>query len=245
MAEVQFVNAFLASLDRYPIKLPADYAEDPRSYPARAAYPLPRMPRPMKKPTAVDGNSSGSGATLVPGQARNVTVLTKSLHRSPPLDVKMASPDHTFTLDTTSLLDVRMALAETTHVPLEKLRLLYNKKPVVDGKLLKDLVAAAPGEIEPTEIELGVMVTGGAATVAAAAAAAATAVKAAAAVTAATEPAAVTPPTAEAAEPDAIAAESEGFWTDLRKFLVKRTGSEKQADELFSLFLRSWEDRMA
>lgn len=190
------------------------------------------MPKQMKKPVSAVGSSTDTSANLVPGQAHSVTVSVKSLHRSPPLDVKLASPNYTFTLGTTSLLDVRMALAETTHVPLEKLRLLYNKKPVVDSKLLKDLVAASLGETEPTEIELGVMVTGGAATVAAAAAEAAAAEAAA-------------PSAAETTEPDTVAAESEAFWTDLRGYLVKRTGSVKQADELFSLFLRSWEDRMA
>ncbi|CAK7197723.1 hypothetical protein SEUCBS139899_000371 [Sporothrix eucalyptigena] len=226
MAEVQFANSFLASLDGRPIKLQPDYVEDPRSYPARSPYTLPRMPRQMKKSQSADS----AAANLAPGQARSVTVLIKSLHRSPPLDVKLASPDYTFTLGTTSLLDVRTALSEKTHVPLEKLRLLHNKKPVVDSKVLKDLVAASAGGNEPNEIELGVMVTGGAATVAAAAAAAAS------------SPAVAGTPKAE---PDTVTAESEAFWTDLRGFLVKRTGSEKQADELFSLFLRSWEDRMA
>ncbi|CAK7217155.1 hypothetical protein SBRCBS47491_003076 [Sporothrix bragantina] len=233
MTEVQFANAFLASLDGRPIKLQADYIEDPRSYPARSPYTLPRMPKQMKKPAAADG--SNTGANLAPGQARSVTVSIKSLHRSPPLDVKLATPDYTFTLGTTSLLDVRTALSQKTHVPLEKLRLLYNKKPVVDSKVLKDLAAAATSGDEPTEIELGVMVTGGAATVAAAAEAAAAE---------ASSPSAAVAGTPKA-EPDTVAAESEAFWTDLRGFLVKRTGSEKQADELFSLFLRSWEDRMA
>lgn len=182
------------------------------------------MPKQMQKPAAA------GAAALAPGQAPSVTVVVKSLHRSPPLDVKLTRPEYDFALATTSLLDVRTALADKTHVPLEKLRLLHNKKPVPDSKALKDVAAAASAGGQPTEIELGVMVTGGAATVAAAAATAAAA--------------AAAQPAAEHAGPETVAAESEAFWTDLRGFLVKRTGSEKQADELFSLFLRSWEDRM-
>lgn len=185
------------------------------------------MPKPMKKPA-----SAGGAAALAPGQAPAVTVSIKSLHRTQPLDVTLASPEYAFALATTSLLDVRTALAAKSHVPADKLRLLYNKKPVSDSKVLKDLVA---GSEAAEEIKLGVMVAGGAETVAAAEAATAAA---AAQATAAAAPA------EEKAEPTAVAAESEVFWTDLHGFLVKRTGSKTQADELFSLFLRSWEERM-
>jgi len=36
--------------------------------------------------------------------------------------------------------------------------------------------------------------------------------------------------------------ESSAFWDDLRGFLLQRVREEKQADELFSLFLRAWEE---
>ncbi|KAL1903642.1 hypothetical protein Sste5346_000271 [Sporothrix stenoceras] len=221
MTEVQFAKVFLGNLDGRPIKLQADYIEDPKSYPSRPPYTLPRMPKPMKKPAAA----------LAPGQVPAVTVSIKSLHRTQPLDVTLSSPEYTFALATTSLLDVKTALSEKSHVPADKLRLLYNKKPVTDSKVLKDLVTG-----DETEVKLGVMVSGGAETVAAAEAAAAQS-KSAAATPAATTPAAT-------AEPTAVVAESEAFWNDLRGFLVKRTGSKTQADELFSLFLRSWEERM-
>ncbi|KIH94967.1 hypothetical protein SPBR_03840 [Sporothrix brasiliensis 5110] len=227
MTEVQFAKSFLGALDGRPVKLQADYTEDPKSYPSRPPYTLPRMPKSMKKP------ASASSSTSAPGQAPAITVSIKSLHRTQPLDVVLASPAYAFALATTSLLDVRTALSEKSHVPADKLRLLYNKKPVSDSKVLKDLVADGSG----TEIKLGVMVAGGAETVAAAAEAAAASVAAAQAKSA-------TAPTDGQETPTAIAAESEAFWNDLRGFLVKRTGSKTQADELFSLFLRSWEERM-
>ncbi|ERS95049.1 uncharacterized protein SPSK_01936 [Sporothrix schenckii 1099-18] len=226
MTEVQFAKSFLGALDGRPVKLQADYIEDPKSYPSRPPYTLPRMPKPMKKP------ASASSSTSAPGQAPAITVSIKSLHRTQPLDVVLARPAYAFALATTSLLDVRTALSETSHVPVDKLRLLYNKKPVSDSKVLKDLVA----DESETEIKLGVMVAGGAETVAAAAEAAAS--------VAAAQAKAATAPTDGQETPTAIAAESEAFWNDLRGFLVKRTGSKTQADELFSLFLRSWEERM-
>lgn len=184
------------------------------------------MPKAMKKPAA----------PLAPGQAPAVTVSIKSLHRTQPLDVTLSSPEYAFALATTSLLDVKTALSEKSHVPAAKLRLLYNKKPVTDSKVLKDLVTG-----DETEVKLGVMVSGGAETVAAAEAEAVAAAASSETKAAATTPAAATPATEE---PTVVAAESEAFWNDLRGFLVKRTGSKTQADELFSLFLRSWEERM-
>lgn len=35
MTEVSFAKSFLTALDSKPAKLPADYVEDPRNYPAR------------------------------------------------------------------------------------------------------------------------------------------------------------------------------------------------------------------
>lgn len=35
MTEVQFAKSFLAALDGRPIKLQADYVEDPKNYPSR------------------------------------------------------------------------------------------------------------------------------------------------------------------------------------------------------------------
>ncbi|EPE07441.1 hypothetical protein F503_08092 [Ophiostoma piceae UAMH 11346] len=236
MTEVQFAKSFLGALDGRPIKLSADYAEDARRYPARSPqqYTLPSMKKAMRKTTG-----SSTAKTAAPGSAPAITVTVKSMHRNPPLDVRLASGDYTLT--TTSILDIRTALAEQTGVPLAKLKLLHNKKPVSDSKVLQDV--AADGEATK-EIELGVMVSGGAATVAAAqkekeeaaAAASASAPEPA-------EPVAAAAPSTSAAE-SKPAADTEEFWTDLRGFLLQRTKDAKHADELFSLFTRAYDDRM-
>ncbi|KAI1449462.1 cell-cycle control medial ring component-domain-containing protein [Annulohypoxylon stygium] len=145
MTEVTFAKSFLTALDSRPVKLSPDHVEDPKTYPARSAYILPKMPKTMskRKPHAV-----------APGQERSFTVLVKSL-RNPPLDVKLTSQ-----MPNTSILDVKTAVSNDSGIPVEKMKLLHKKKPIPDSKVLKDLA----GEDE-TSIEFSVMVMGGAAAI--------------------------------------------------------------------------------
>ena len=154
--------------------------------------------------------------TAAPGEERSVTVLLKSL-RNPPLDVKLAAQPLT-----TSLLDVKAALAAETGLAADKLRLLHGKKPVADSKVLKDVVGDGD-----TTVEFSVMVMGGAA---------AAAVK--------SEPAGATAGGSRTAQGPSgrDVVEGEAFWNDLRGFLLQRVRDEKQVDELFSMFLRAWEE---
>ncbi|KAI1655844.1 cell-cycle control medial ring component-domain-containing protein [Daldinia decipiens] len=145
MTEVAFARSFLAALDARPIKLSSEHVEDPKSYAARGAYILPKMPKTMSKRKA---------STVAPGQERSLTVVVKSL-RNPPLDIKLSSQ----TLNT-SVLDIKTAVSQDTGIPIEKMKLLHKKKPIADSKVLKDLA----GESE-TSIEFSVMVMGGAAAI--------------------------------------------------------------------------------
>ncbi|KAF3071018.1 hypothetical protein GL218_00701 [Daldinia childiae] len=145
MTEVSFARSFLAALDARPIKLSSEHVEDPKSYAARGAYILPKMPKVMSKRKA---------STVAPGQERSLTVLVKSL-RNPPLDIKLSSQT-----PNTSVLDIKTAVSQDTGIPIEKMKLLHKKKPIADSKVLKDLA----GESE-TSIEFSVMVMGGAAAI--------------------------------------------------------------------------------
>jgi len=212
MAEASFAKSFLAVLDARPVKLSADHVEDARTYPARSPYTLPRMPKPMSRTTR---------APLAPGRERSLTVAVRSL-RNPPLDVRLSSQPLT-----TSLLDIKTAVAAQARLPADRVRLLHRKKPVADSKVLRDLVS---GDDEAV-VELSVMVVGGGA-----------------AAPVAPAPAAAGPAgkgggggDTETAAKEVV--EGEAFWRDLRGFLVQRVRDEPQADELFSLFLRAWEDR--
>ncbi len=132
--------------------------------------------------------------------------------RNPPLDITLSSQSLN-----TSVLDVKTAVAQQSRIPVDKMKILHKKKPVADSKVLKDLA----GEGEAT-VEFSVMVIGGAAVIK-------------------PEEPQVGGETAQ--EPSGRAAvETEAFWTDLRGFLLKRVRDEKQTDELFSMFLRAWED---
>ncbi|KAI1800179.1 cell-cycle control medial ring component-domain-containing protein [Daldinia bambusicola] len=145
MTEVSFARSFLAALDARPVKLSADHVEDPKSYAARSAYILPKMPKPMSKRKAT---------TVAPGQERSLTVLVKSL-RNPPLDIKLSSQT-----PNTSVLDIKTTVSQDTGIPVGKMKLLHKKKPIADSKVLKDL--AGEGE---TSVEFSVMVMGGAAAI--------------------------------------------------------------------------------
>ncbi|KJZ80375.1 hypothetical protein HIM_00225 [Hirsutella minnesotensis 3608] len=199
MAEAAFAKSFLSTLDARPIKLSADHVEDPKYYPARPPYILPRMPKPMSKPTK-----------LAPGQERSATVALKSL-RNPPLDIKLTSLPLS-----TSLLDIKTKVSSQTRIPVDKLKILYNKRPVTDSKILKDVL----GESD-TSIEFSVMVVGGAAAI----------------------PPEESPALASRPPTGAAAAETDAFWSDLKGFLLQRLNDQATAEELSSLFRASWESR--
>ncbi|KYK55771.1 Ubiquitin supergroup [Drechmeria coniospora] len=198
MAEVAFAKTFLSTLDARPSRLSADHVESPRNYPGRPAYILPRMPKAMSQPT-----------NLAPGQERSVTVTIKSL-RNPPLNIKLASQPMS-----TSLLDIKSNVSSQTRIPVDKLKILHNKRPLTDSKILKDVLAESE-----TAVEFSVMVIGGAAAIVpenAASSAAAVALTGVAAV------------------------ETDAFWTDLKAFLTQRLKDETAAEHLSSLFRSGWE----
>ncbi|KAI0004825.1 cell-cycle control medial ring component-domain-containing protein [Xylariaceae sp. FL0662B] len=201
MTEVSFAKSFLAALDSRPIMVPADHVEDPKRYPPRSAYILPRLPKPMskRKPSAV-----------APGQERRLAVVVKSL-RNPPLDVRLPSQT-----PTTSVLDVKAAVSRETGIPVDKMKLLHRKKPVLDSKVLKDLVGD-----EDTNVEFAVMVMGGAAAVVRTATPAQGDV------------------VAQGPSGGDVLGTSE-FWDDLRGFLLQRIRDEKIAGDLTETFQAAW-----
>jgi hypothetical protein len=147
----------------------------------------------------------------VPGAEPSLTVLLKSL-RNPPLDISLSSQPLS-----TSILYLKEALSIQTSLPIAKIRLLYNKKPVPDSKILKDLVGEEEGA---SKIEFTVMVIGGAAAL-------------------------KEKEGAEEVEPKVVAPGevsgkeilgTEEFWKDLRGFLLQRLNDEKETDRVWGLF---------
>ncbi|KZL82147.1 ubiquitin supergroup [Colletotrichum incanum] len=200
MAEVVFARQFLSTLESRPAKLSADHVEDPKNFPARPPYILPKMPKPMSKPT-----------NLAPGQERSINVVLKSL-RNPPLDIKLSSQ----TLNT-SILDIKTAVETQSRIPVDKMKLLYNKKPVPDSKVLKDLLTD-----DQSSLEFSVMVIGGAA-----------AVK--------PEPAPVGGDSGPQEDIGEAALDTPEFWNDLKGFLMQRLKHEQKAEELSALWRSTWQ----
>ena len=93
------------------------------------------------------------------------------------------------------------------------MKLLHNKKPVSDSKVLKELLGDSD-----LKIEFSVMVIGGAA-----------------AIPKEEEQDMRSEPTG------ALALETPEFWSDLRGFLMQRLKDEEQAEQLSGLFKSSWE----
>ncbi|KAI9053831.1 hypothetical protein LZ554_002779 [Drepanopeziza brunnea f. sp. 'monogermtubi'] len=184
MTELSFAKAFLTTLDTRPSKITADHVEDPKSYPARSAYILPKMPKPLAK---------------------------KSL-RNPPLDVTLSSQPLS-----TSILSLKESLSVETSIPIAKIRLLFNKKPAPDSKVLKDLV----GEDE-SKVEFGVMVIGGSA-----------ALKRGGSEE-------VEPKVQEMGHGDEVV-KTEAFWGDLKAFLVQRLKDEGEGERLCGVFKKAVE----
>ncbi|PKK54343.1 hypothetical protein CI102_728, partial [Trichoderma harzianum] len=213
MAEVAFAKTFLTSLDSRPIKLSPDHIEDPKTFPPRPPYILPRMPTAMSKPSS----------RLPPGSERSIDITLKSL-RNPPLDITLPA-----TPLSTSILDVKAAVSAQTRIPVEKMKLLLNKRPVADTKVLKELLAK---ESDRT-IDFSVMVIGGAAAIPPA-----EGKPAGEAMETTDEPVATAQADAAAVEAEL---ESDAFWADLSGFLQQRLKAQDKAEELSSLFRSSWQ----
>ncbi|KAH6610238.1 hypothetical protein Trco_000258 [Trichoderma cornu-damae] len=213
MAEVAFAKTFLTSLDSRPVKLSPDHIEDPKTFPPRPPYILSRMPTPMSKLTSL--------SRPPPGQEPSISVSLKSL-RNPPLDIAIPALPLS-----TSVLDVKAAVQAQTRIPIDKLKLLLNRRPVADSKVLKELLASESDKA----IDFSVMVLGGAAAVPPEEKPA--------------DEAAETDTPVSTAQADAATVEAElesdAFWADVKGFLQQRLRAQDKADELSSLFRSSWQ----
>jgi hypothetical protein len=149
---------------------------------------------------------------LAPGQERSLTVSLKSL-RNPPLDITLkAQPLNT------SILNLKDEIKAQASIPVNKVRILYKKKPVPDSKVLKDLA----GE-EDSSIEFSVMVLGGAAAIR-------------------KDDEEIIPFVAQGESGAEVLVKDE-FWTDLKGFLIQRIRDEEQGEKVFGVFKSAWENQ--
>ncbi|CCU80803.1 unnamed protein product [Blumeria hordei] len=150
MTELSFAKSFLTSLESRPTKLSADHVENPKCYTSRPVFNPPKHTGPLLKKRKV-----------TPGAASNLTIRIKS-QRNLPLDIKLPTQPPTSTIR-----DIKEHISNQTSIPVGKIKLLLNKKPVADNRILKDLVNARNDEVckngeDHNSLELSVMVLGGA-----------------------------------------------------------------------------------
>ncbi|KAJ5563127.1 hypothetical protein N7461_001888 [Penicillium sp. DV-2018c] len=227
MSELTFTKSFLSALDSRPVKLRADHVFDPQQVGLRVPYTLPRLSAPHPPmPKKVS-------STQAPGSSKSITVHVKSA-RNPALGFTISNAP----LSTTSVQDLRDAVraritdAQGGQVPLDKIKILYKRKPVTGtGKTLAEVLADEPAALSGgKEVEVGVMIIGGAQVI---------------------EPALAQPNVTEKRDdsPSKIPAvgpsgeevlHTETFWDDLQGYLQQRLKDEEEAKRLRSVFKEAW-----
>ncbi|KAK5125431.1 hypothetical protein LTR85_000540 [Meristemomyces frigidus] len=140
MSEVSFAKTFLATLDKRPIKLPADHVSDPRKGNGQSPYILPRQTHPFPRKTV---SSSAQQA-----KNKSVTATLKPMRGGETVTISDLTPDST-------IHDVKTQYAQQSGQQQDKIKLLLNKKPAADLKTLKEL------GVEGESVELSVMIMGG------------------------------------------------------------------------------------
>jgi ubiquitin-like protein 4 len=121
---------------------------------------------------------------------------------------------------TTSIFDLKSSYAARYSVPVEKIKILFAKKPIADSKTLADVLG---GGDEKAEVEFSVMLMGG--------------------VTPSDEPPkekskAKSGPAAQGPSGKEVL-NTEEFWDDLKGFLVQRLRDEGEGERLAGLFRKA------
>jgi hypothetical protein len=233
MTELTFARQFLSALDSRSIKLSADHISDPRQLPASVAvcfhasilihtnsskYTIPKYPSsPAKRKRAAADSTSGSATSL--------TITLKNLK----------SPAHSLSLSdqapTSSVFDLKKSYADTYSLPLDKIKLLYAKKPASDAKTLSEILGA--DAVNSGNSEFTVMLLGGAVPKdKAEATAAASQEEGAMQVDEKTESAHVGPSGKELLATDE-------FWDDLKGFLTQRLKDQAEGERLAQVFRKA------
>lgn len=166
-----------------------------------------------------------------PGSSRSITVKVKSA-RNPALEFSIPNAP----LSTTTVQDLRdsvrgrIADTHSNPVPLDKIKVLYQRKPVSGtGKTIAEILADEPEMLAGgKEVEFGIMVIGGAKTI-----------------DVPTLESASQAQDVPASEPATISSNdkilsSEPFWNGLQGYLQQQLNDEAEAKRLRELFKTAW-----
>lgn len=161
-----------------------------------------------------------------PGASKSITVRLKSA-RNPALEFTVTNTP----VASTSVEDLKVAVRDRVtdsggnKVPLEKIKILYKRKPVT-GKSVAEVLAAEPDLIAGgKEVEFGVMVIGGAKVME---------------TTKETEDQAGADVLSKPVARGESTLDSEDFWNDLQTYLSQRLQDGDQAKKLRELFHGVW-----
>ncbi|KAL2828026.1 cell-cycle control medial ring component [Aspergillus cavernicola] len=260
MSELSFAKSFLSTLDSRPIKLRADYVHD-QDTPRVPVRPLP-FPFPISQSKVVPPQQQANPKSTykqyllprlqhprpempkrtkkapIPGSSKAITVTLKST-RNPVLEIILSNVPASTTIvsDLKDAVRDRILDNSDNKVSLEKIKILYKRKPIVGvGKTVAEVVSDV-GEEDlilggggGKQVEFGVMVMGGARVVEEqgqrqdeeATCSGETTAKA-------------------AVEPSGeVLLETEEFWEDLQGYLGQRLRDADEAEKLRGLFKEAW-----
>ncbi|RAL11178.1 uncharacterized protein BO97DRAFT_478760 [Aspergillus homomorphus CBS 101889] len=238
-SEVSFAKAFLSSLDSRPIKLRADYVhDDPSTRVPRVKkkHLLPRLQPP--RPTMPKKTTTPSA----PGSSKSITVTLKSA-RNPVLEFSLPNAP----LATTAVTDlkdaVRARIVDTAgqKPTLDKIKILYRKKPVTGNKTLAEILDAEPELLAGgKEVEVAVMVMGGGKVVEESVEGGQQQQRGVVEGEDATVETTIKPAVGPSGEE---VVKTDAFWEDLQGFLEQRIKDAEEARRLKGLFREAWEGR--
>lgn len=184
-----------------------------------------------KRPTPASGDGS---------QTSNISIHLKSL-KTPSQSLRLE-----FQAPSTSVHELKTQYASRYGLPVEKVKLLHQRKPVADSKMLRELM---PEGEQGGEIELSVMVMGGGGGGASSATSAAASAGVEAQERVATSVEAPLPVN-EAGEVQGgegpvvqgnAVLRTEEFWEDLKGFLVQRLRDDEEGRRVAGVFRGAWE----
>ncbi|KAJ6107102.1 hypothetical protein N7523_008425 [Penicillium sp. IBT 18751x] len=224
MSELSFTKTFLSTLDSRPIKLRSDHVFDPERIGLRVPYTLPRLQAPHPE------MPKNMKHTLAPGSSKSINVNIKSA-RNPNLEFTIPNAP----LSTTTVQDLRDAIgarvsdAQGNQVPLDKIKILYRRKPVTGtAKTVAEILADEPEMLSGGKaVEFGIMIIGGA-----------QAIDVPSRAEAAKDN--VSPPKPAVGPSGAEVLQTEAFWADLEGYLEQRLKDTDEAKHLQALFKSAW-----
>ncbi|KAK5071867.1 hypothetical protein LTR64_004354 [Lithohypha guttulata] len=165
MTEVSFAKSFLGTLDNKPTKYQPNHIFDPATFGIRIPYTLPKLPTPQHPPPPKPQHDLSQTTTPAPG-AEPATSTTNALNivlkssRNPAMTLSLPS-----TPPSTTIASLRQQIQDylggsSVVSSTDKIKILHNKKPIPASKQTVGDIVGADAAVK--DLELGVMVMGGA-----------------------------------------------------------------------------------